>query len=135
MCGPLKATGSSALMRGCKHLRHLSFDCFDWSRCIASYSWDNLPVPPREITSQGTENVFEFVKAVLQGGDIRIRSCRVMVVGPQMVRSHSSIVDSALTTTTGWEDQLDQGSTGRLVSIHTRQSSNSCPANHSAAVR
>jgi len=73
-------------MRGCRNLNALSFVCFDWSSCVASASWGELPVPPAEMIARGTQGVFEFVRAALRGGLVDSRSCRVMVVGPQMVR-------------------------------------------------
>ena len=85
-CGTFNAPGSCFLLRGCKNLSHLNFECSDWRRCVASDSWGDLPVPPPEVIRRGTESVFEFVKAVLRGGSFTSRSCRVMVVGPQMVR-------------------------------------------------
>ena len=85
-CGPLNALGSCSLLRGCKNLSHLHFDCSDWRRCVASDSWGDLPVPPPEVISRGTYSVISFVQAVLRGGSFTSRSCRVMVVGPQMVR-------------------------------------------------
>ena len=90
-CGAFNALGSCSLLRFCKNLIFISFDCFNWSRCVASDSWGDLPVPAPEVISQGTESVFQFVKAVLQGGSFTSRSCRVMVVGPQMVRSRARI--------------------------------------------
>jgi hypothetical protein len=90
-CGPFNALGSCSLLRGCKNLTHLYFDCADLNGCVASDSWGDLPVPPPEVISRGTLSVFEFVKAVLQGGSFTSRSCRVMVVGPQMVRSRARI--------------------------------------------
>ncbi len=80
------ALGSCSLLRGCQNLTYLEFHCSDWNCCVASDSWGDLPVPPLEVISRGTGSVFEFVKAVLQGGSFTPRSCRVMVVGPQMVR-------------------------------------------------
>ena len=54
-------------MRGCRNLRELSFDCCDWSACVASESWGELPVPPAAVIARGTEGVFEFVQATLRG--------------------------------------------------------------------
>ena len=85
-CGPLNDLGSCSLLRGSKHLDSLYFDCSRMRRCVASDSWGDLPVPPPEVISRGTESVFQFVQAVLRGGSFTSRSCRVMVVGPQMVR-------------------------------------------------
>jgi hypothetical protein len=73
-------------MHSCRNLIQLNFDCSDWNQCVASDSWIGLPTPPSEVIARGTQSVFEFVKAVLQGGSFTPRSCRVMVVGPQMVR-------------------------------------------------
>ena len=96
-------------MRGCRNLTFLSFRCIDWSACVASESWGELPVPPAEVIARGTQGVFEFVKAVLKRGSFVSRSCRVMVVGPQMVREHARILNlSALTTDAGWQDKFDQ---------------------------
>ena len=83
--GPFNFSSSSSLMRGCRNLNNLSFECCDWSACVASESWGELPVPPAEVIARGTQGVFQFVKAALQGGLVASRSCRVMVVGPQMV--------------------------------------------------
>jgi hypothetical protein len=73
-------------MRGCCNPNGLWFDCSDWRACVASDSWDGLPVPPPEVVARRTDSVVRFVKAVFQGGAFASRSCRVMVVGPQMVR-------------------------------------------------
>jgi hypothetical protein len=78
-------------MHGCRSLIILDFKCCDWSACVASDSWGELPVPPAEVIARGTESVFEFVKAALQGDVFTSRSCRVMVVGPQMVRSRARV--------------------------------------------
>jgi Ran GTPase-activating protein (RanGAP) involved in mRNA processing and transport len=83
--GPFNASVSTLLMRCCQRLDALNYNCFDWNKCITDDSWD-LPVPPPEVIKRGTPEVFEFVKAILQGGSFDFRSCRVMVVGPQMVR-------------------------------------------------
>ena len=85
--GPFNVPGTSSLMRGCRNLNSLSFECCDWSACVASESWGELPVPPAEVIARGTQGVFAFVKAALRGDLVEFRSCRVMVVGPQMVRS------------------------------------------------
>ena len=55
-------------MRGCRNLRELSFDCCDWSACVASESWGELPVPPAAVIARGTEGVFEFVREISRGG-------------------------------------------------------------------
>ena len=55
-------------MRGCRNLSNLSFECCDWSACVASESWGELRVPPAEVIARGTQGVFEFVKAMLRGG-------------------------------------------------------------------
>ena len=55
-------------MRGCRNLNTLSFECCDWSACVASESWGELPVPPAEVIARGTQGVFLFVKAALLGG-------------------------------------------------------------------
>ena len=86
-CGPFNFAGSSSLMRGCRNPNGLWFDCSDWRGCVASDSWDGLPVPPPEVIARRTDSVVRFVKAVFQGGAFASRSCRVMVVGPQMVRA------------------------------------------------
>ena len=65
--GPFNFVASSSLMRGCRNLRELSFDCCDWSACVASESWGELPVPPAAVIARGTEGVFEFVRAMLRG--------------------------------------------------------------------
>ena len=85
--GPFNFSVSSSLMRGCRNLKTLSFKCCDWSACVASESWGELPVPPAEVIARGTQSVFAFVRAALSGGLVASRSCRVMVVGPQMVLS------------------------------------------------
>jgi hypothetical protein len=74
-------------MRSCQNLSELSFSCSNWKACVTDVSWDGLPVPPPEVIAQGTAHIFAFVKAVLLGGSFPYRSCRVMVVGPQMVRA------------------------------------------------
>ena len=118
-CGQFGFRGSSFLMRGCQKLSRLSFECYDWKACVASDSWVGLPVPPPEVIARGgTHIVFSFVKAVLQGGAFASRSCRVMVVGPQMVRVLARIVDRVLTAAAGWQDQPDQRAEGRPVSAH-----------------
>ncbi len=91
-------------MRGCLNLSDLRFDCSNWKACVASDSWVGLPVPPPEVIKRGTQRVFAFVKAVLQGGSVTARSCRVMVVGPQMVRAHARIGRCVLTAAAGWQD-------------------------------
>jgi hypothetical protein len=87
--GPFNFSVSSSLMRGCRNLDSLSFECCDWSACVGSESWGELPVPPAEVIARGTKGVFEFVRAALRGGLVASRSCRVMVVGPQMVRPNA----------------------------------------------
>ena len=72
-CGPFSFSVCSSLMRGCRHLSHLSFDCRDWSACVASESWGELPVPPADVIARGTDGVFEFVRAMLSGGAIVLR--------------------------------------------------------------
>ena len=57
-------------MRGCRNLRELSFDCCDWSACVASESWGELPVPPAAVIARGTEGVFEVVQAMSRGGAV-----------------------------------------------------------------
>ena len=106
--GPFNFSSSSSLMRGCRNLNLLSFECCDWSACVASESWGELPVPPAEVIARGTQGVFQFVKAALQGGLVASRSCRVMVVGPQMVRQRACMRPSALTAAAGGQDELDQ---------------------------
>ena len=59
-------------MRGCRNLKTLSFKCCDWSACVASESWGELPVPPAEVIARGTQGVFEFAKAALSGGGFHI---------------------------------------------------------------
>ena len=54
-------------MRSCRNLNNLSFECCDWSACVASESWWELPVPPAEVIARGTQGVFDFAKAVLLG--------------------------------------------------------------------
>ena len=60
-------------MRGCRNLSRLSFDCRDWSACVASESWGELPVPPPDVIARGTHGVFEFVRAMLNGGAVVLR--------------------------------------------------------------
>jgi hypothetical protein len=60
-------------MRGCRNLNTLSFECCDWSACVASESWGELPVPPAEVIARGTQGVFESVKVMLSGGGFHIR--------------------------------------------------------------
>ena len=55
-------------MRGCRNLDFLSFECCDWSACVASESWGELPVPPAEVIAHGTQGLFELVKILLIGG-------------------------------------------------------------------
>ena len=69
----MKFPGSSSLMRGCRNLRVLSFECSDWSACVESDSWGELPVPPAEVIARGTQGVLEFVKAMLLIGSISLR--------------------------------------------------------------
>ncbi len=133
-CGQFGFRGSSSLMRGCQKLSALSFECSDWEACVASDSWVGLPVPPPEVIARGTDSVFSFVQAVLQGGAFASRSCRVMVVGPQMVRAHARIVDRVLTAAAGWQDQLDQRAEGRPVSAHRPSTSDSVGASQPTAV-
>jgi hypothetical protein len=84
--GPFNFPCLSSLMRGCRNLKSLSLECCDWSACVGSESWGELPVPPAEMIARGTRGVFQFVKAALRVRLVASRSCRVMVVGPQMVR-------------------------------------------------
>jgi hypothetical protein len=108
-CGSFSFAGSSSLMRGCRNPNGLWFDCCDWRGCVASDSWDGLPVPPPEVIARRTDSVVRFVKAVFQGGAFASSSCRVMVVGPQMVRHwHEKQFHNrsrALTTAAGRQDQ------------------------------
>ena len=60
-------------MRGCRNLNTLSFDFCDWSACVASESWGELPVPPAEVIARGTEGVFGSVQAMLRDGYFHIR--------------------------------------------------------------
>ena len=71
--GPFNFSVSSSLMRGCRNLSTLYFECCDWSACVASESWGELPVPPAEVIARGTQGVFEFVKVMLSGGGFHIR--------------------------------------------------------------
>ena len=71
-CGPFSFSVCASLMRGCRDLSHLSFDCRDWSACVASESWGELPVPPADVIARGTDGVFESVRVVF-GGAIVIR--------------------------------------------------------------
>jgi hypothetical protein len=64
--GPFGFAASSSLMRSCRYLETLEFDCCDWSACVASDSWAGLDVPPSDVIARGTEGVFEFVKDALQ---------------------------------------------------------------------
>jgi hypothetical protein len=84
--GPFNFPSSSSLMRGCRNLNSLFFECCDWSACVGSESWGELPVIPAEVIARGTQGVFAFVRAALRGGLVASCSCRVMVIGPQMVR-------------------------------------------------
>jgi hypothetical protein len=52
-------------MRSCRNLNNVSFECCDWSACVASESWGELPVPPSGVIAHGTQGVFGFVKAML----------------------------------------------------------------------
>ena len=70
--GPFNFPGSSSLMRGCRNLSTLSFECCDWSACVASESWGELPVPPAEVIARGTQGVFEFVTVMLCGRGFHI---------------------------------------------------------------
>ena len=72
-CGPFSFSVCASLMRGCRNLSRLSFDCRDWSACVASESWGELPVPPPDVIARGTHGVFEFVRAMLSGGAVVIR--------------------------------------------------------------
>ncbi len=83
--GPFNFSGSSSLMRGCRNLDSLSFECCDWSACVGSESWGELPVPPAEVIARGTKGVFEFVKAMLSGGGFHIRG--------EVVSMKSEIID------------------------------------------
>ncbi len=124
-------------MHGCQKLVDLNFHCFDWKKCVEHACWVErppLPVPPAEVIARGTRSVFQFVKAVLQGGSFTSRSCRVMVVGPQMVRAHTSVILSSLTAASGWQDESDQRAEGRPVPAHPLQQSNGVHASYPAAV-
>ena len=83
--GPFNFSVSSSLMRGCRNLDSLSFECCDWSACVGSESWGELPVPPAEVIARGTKGVFEFVKAMLSGGGFHIRG--------EVVSMKSEIID------------------------------------------
>jgi len=133
-CGPFGFSASSSLVRGCRNLIVLSFDCSEWEACVASDSWVGLPVPPPEVIARGTRSVFAFVRAVLQGGSFASRSCRVMVVGPQMVRAHARIGRCVLTAAAGWQDQPNQRAERRPVSAHRPRTSNSVGASQPTAV-
>ncbi len=143
-CGAFGFAGSSALMRGCRNPNGLWFDCCDWRACVASDSWDGLPVPPPEIVARRTDSVVRFVKAVFQGGAFASRSCRVMVVGPQMVRvssralslePHCSSTEVWLTLAAGRQDQLDQRAERRIVAAHRAKAPHSVGAGQPAAAR
>ena len=133
-CGPFGFKGTSSLMRGCRNFISIRFDFSDWKGCVASDSWVGLPVPPPEVLARGPESVFSFVQAVLQGGAFVSRSCRVMVVGPQMVRAHARIGHCVLTAAAGWQDQPDQRAEGWPVSAHRPRTSNSVGASQPTAV-
>ncbi len=72
-------------MRGCRNLKSLSFECCDWSACVASESWGELPVIPAEVIARGTQGVFAFVKAMLSGGGFHI--------GGEVVSMKSETID------------------------------------------
>jgi hypothetical protein len=133
-CGMFFFPASSSLMRGCRNLRNLSFECSDWNACVASDSWAGLPVPPPEVIARGTRSVIPFVRAVLQGGAFACRSCRVMVVGPQMVRAHAHIGHYVVTAAAGGQDQPDQRAERRPVSAHRPRTSNSVGASQPTAI-
>jgi hypothetical protein len=71
--GPLSSSVSSTLMLRCQTFNLLSFDCINWSACVESDSWGELPVPPAGAIARGTQGVFEFVKAMLRGGAVSLR--------------------------------------------------------------
>jgi hypothetical protein len=73
--GPFNFVACSSLMRGCRNLRELSFDCCDWSACVASESWGELPVPPAAVIARGTQGVFEYVKSSV----ISVRGKKVLL--------------------------------------------------------
>ncbi len=60
-------------MRGCQNLAILNFQCLNWSACVASESWGELPVPPAEAIARGTQGVFEFSKLMLREESFYIR--------------------------------------------------------------
>jgi hypothetical protein len=68
--GPFGFAASSALIRGSQHLSDLSFACCHWGACVESDSWKDsgLPVLPHGVIRRGTRSVFDYVKAVQQGG-------------------------------------------------------------------
>ena len=104
-------------MRDCLNLSILSFECCDWKACVTSKSWVGLPVPYPSLIASGAQSMFPFVKAVLQGSWLALRSCRVMVVGPQMVRALALIGHRLLTAATGWENKPDQRSAKRAWQV------------------
>jgi hypothetical protein len=105
-CGPFGYKATSSLMRICRYNIRFTLDCSDWKGCVESDSWVSLPRPPPEVLDRGTWSVVAYVQAMLTGGDFS-RSCRVMVVGPQMVRAHTRIVYCVLTAAAGGQDQPD----------------------------
>jgi hypothetical protein len=68
--GPFGFAASSALIRGSQHLSDLSFACCHWGACVESDSWKDsgLPALSHGVIRRGTRSVFDYVKAVQQGG-------------------------------------------------------------------
>ena len=93
--GPFNFLVSSSLMRGCRNLNTLSFECCDWSACVASESWGELPVPPAEVIARGTQGVFQFVKTLLMGG-IMVSGVAISIECEHMELSRRNLHDDDL---------------------------------------
>ena len=66
--GPLLFAGSSSLIRSCRYLIGLTFNCSNWIDCVKSDSWGELPVPPPDVIAKGTQNIIEFVRTAFKSG-------------------------------------------------------------------
>ncbi len=95
-------------MRCSRILEYLDLDCSDWKACVASETWVGLPVPSPEVIADGDHSVLTSMLYVLNGGKYYAPSCRVMVVGPQMVGARVLAGFYMLTAVAGWQDKPHQ---------------------------
>ncbi len=103
---PLSFRATSSIIRNCLkgQVSHLQLHYPDCNACVSCNIWfeNDLPVIPPQIIQRGWSNVFQYVRDYMYSADYN--SCRVMVVGPQMVRTIGYIGCYVLIFYSGWQN-------------------------------